>query len=84
MALRLLNADERVVAAVRSGEIGTLASGEWRADEGEPERAAPLSAAQEALLDAVDDARWRLSPNFHDALTASVYGVAERIAAPRS
>ncbi len=81
VALRLLNADERVVAAVRNGEIGHLASGEWRAEVPEAAPAAPLSGAQQALLDAVEDARWRLSPNFHDALMASIYGAAERIAA---
>jgi ferrous iron transport protein B len=80
VALRLLNADDRVVAAVRNGEIGHLASGEWRAETPSAPPAAPLSEAQQALLDAVEDARWRLSPNFHDTLMASIYGEAERIA----
>jgi ferrous iron transport protein B len=82
VALRLLNGDERVVAAVRDGEIGALASGEWRvvlADRA-PRADADLSPAQRALLDAVNDQRWRLSPGFNDTLTASVYRAAERIA----
>ena len=103
VALRLLNADERVVDAVRRGEIGALESGEWRAAPVAPAAAVTafggpagsavtfagadsdggdggLSEAQRQLLDAVDDERWRLSPNFHDALTGSVYAAAEGIA----
>ncbi len=81
VALRLLNADQRVLDAVRSGEIGALASGEWRATSELPDAVpAELSEAQRELLDAVATERWRLSPDFHDAVTASVYDAAEAIA----
>lgn len=79
VALRLLNADERVVTAVWDGEIGALATGEWRAPGADRSPAEP-GAAQQALLEAVEDERWRLSPDFNDALTASLYRAAEDIA----
>lgn len=81
VALRLLNADERVEAAVRSGAIGVLASGEWRAMDAEepPADDAILSETIQQLLDEVADQRWRLAPEFHDDLMASVYAHAERI-----
>jgi ferrous iron transport protein B len=40
-----------------------------------------LNDAQRALLSEVAAQRWRLSPNFHDALTESVYAAAQVIAA---
>ncbi len=64
VALRLLNADERVEEAVRSGELGT---------PGGP-------GTVEALLAAVTAERWRLSPTFHDRLMESLYAAAQRIA----
>jgi ferrous iron transport protein B len=89
VALRLLNADERVEQAVRDGGIGELASGEWRVAgqlpiHSEGGGAVPdddLNDAQRALLGEVAAQRWRLSPNFHDALTESVYAAAQVIAA---
>jgi ferrous iron transport protein B len=83
VALRLLNGDERVRQAVETGEIGTLASGEWRVSADDQPAAAPkpLSTAQRALLDAVAGERWRLPPDFHDTLTQSGYDAARRIAA---
>jgi ferrous iron transport protein B len=89
VALRLLNADERVEQAVRDGGIGELASGEWRVAgqlpiQSEGTRAVTdddLNDAQRVLLDEVAAQRWRLSPNFHDALTESVYAAAQVIAA---
>ncbi len=79
VALRLLNADERVLEAVRSGELAALA----------PTGSPPVAAlarggdadAVEALRDAVRDARWRLPADFHDSLTASLFAEAERITA---
>ncbi|MGH7562789.1 MAG: ferrous iron transport protein B [Gemmatimonadales bacterium] len=91
VALRLLNADERVEQAVRDGGIGELASGEYPAAAAAAVAARGaeaghdgLTAAQQALLDEVTAQRWRLSPSFHDALMESVYGAAQRIAAGAS
>lgn len=81
VALRLLNADDRVRLAVETGEIGSLASGEWRSlPDAAPTEQSVITPAQRALLDAVTDQRWRLPPDFHDTLTASMYDTANRIA----
>jgi ferrous iron transport protein B len=80
VALRLLNGDERVVEAVENGEIGSLASGEWSTAQAPPPGARELSTAQRALLDAVASERWRMSPDFQDTLSASIYDAAKRIA----
>lgn len=78
VALRLLNADERVMEAVRSGELAALA----------PTGTHPVAPAFEGggtdaavghLLETVADARWRLPVDFHDTLTASIFAVSERI-----
>ncbi|MBM4185701.1 MAG: ferrous iron transport protein B [Gemmatimonadetes bacterium] len=80
VALRLLNGDERVVQAVQSGEIGSLATGEWRAPKEPPRQPVELSEAQRELLDAVTQERWRMSADFQDTLTASIYAAAKLIA----
>lgn len=82
VALRLLNADDRVRQAVESGEIGSLATGEWHGaiDQG-PRHVPATTPAARALLEAALAERWRLSPDFQDSLTASVYDAAHRIAA---
>ena len=77
VALRLLNADERVMEAVRTGELAALA----------PTGTHPIpvlvgggiSDAATEVLDAVTSVRWRLPTDFHDTLTASLFAEAERI-----
>jgi len=80
VALRLLTADERVRLAVETGEIGTLATGEWQGVAEAAPVVRPQSEEQRALLAAVAAERWRLPPDFHDSLSASIYAAAERIA----
>ena len=89
VALRLLNADERVAEAVRSGEIGQLGG---NGSGGSPPRAAPSTAAErkggspavseggERILKAATRHRWMLKPGFHDALAENIYREAARIA----
>ena len=75
VALRLLNADEAVQEAVRSGELGQLA----RDDSGamlEP----PPEAERQRLLDGAMRLRWDLPPDFHDLITEHLYAEAERVA----
>ena len=72
VALRLLNADEAVVDAVRSGELGVLA-GEAGVEE-------PPPPAREAVLEEAARLRWQLPVGFHDALIERIYAAAERIA----
>ncbi len=88
VALRLLNADERVEAAVQNGELAALA------DEHPPAaRPTPVSSAaihEETLrqVQSGDDVlavasavRWRLAPDFQDRITEGIYRAAESIAA---
>ena len=89
VALRLLNADERVAEAVRSGEIGQLGgngngNSQPRATPGAPaERprgSAATSEGRERILKAATRHRWTLKPGFHDALAENIYREAARIA----
>jgi ferrous iron transport protein B len=90
VALRLLNADQRVEQAVRTGEIGQL----------RPDAVAPVlevsgvtgsgdaSAVSEdvdldearAVLAEASRLRWTLPSDFHDSTVASIYAEATRIA----
>ena len=89
VALRLLNADERVAEAVRSGEIGQLGGD---GNDNSPPRATPgapaerpggsaaISEGRERILRAATRHRWTLKPGFHDALAENIYREAARIA----
>jgi len=70
VALRLLNADERVEDAVRTGEIGELV-----------DDASPPADGADSVLAAASAARWKLGEDFHDRVTQAIYGAAEGIAA---
>jgi ferrous iron transport protein B len=76
LALRLLNADGRVEAALRDGEIGVLAEGAGR----EAQIPVPPEAV-EALLARAASLRWQLPADFYDRLMESIYGEAQAIAA---
>jgi ferrous iron transport protein B len=75
VALRLLNADEAVQEAVRSGELGRLSR-----DDSD----ASIDIAPEAdcrrVLDAATRLRWELPPDFHDLVTEHTYAAAEEVA----
>jgi ferrous iron transport protein B len=83
VALRLLNADDRVLQAVRSGELGALVPTGATAPSLAAVGAGPDGAedAVTHLLEAVTDTRWRLTPDFHDTLTAGLFAEAEKITA---
>ena len=76
VALRLLNADEGVQEAVRTGELGQLA----RDDDGEMEAPVPPEADRQRVLDAATRLRWELPPDFHDIVTEHAYAAAEAVA----
>lgn len=86
VALRLLNADERVEAAVRSGEFELLVREEpvspRRTPGHVPAVAAPGASATdgEAVLSAASAVRWRLPADFHDRIAQGIYEAAEGIA----
>ena len=91
VALRLLNADERVIEAVRSGEIGRLV-GNGAPAAATPAAGAPVASPSTAgsdagipagrtrILQAATRHRWSLRPGFHDALAENLYHDAARIA----
>ena len=75
VALRLLNADEAVVDAVRSGELGQLG------DEPEtPDPSAVPEALRKHVLDTARHMRWELPTDFHDTITERIYAAAQEIA----
>jgi len=82
VALRLLNADERILAAVRSGELGTLSEGvvastpAWNADG----QGVALAEGNQELVDTAAALRWQLSPTFYDSLMQGIYESAHAIA----
>jgi len=90
VALRLLNADQRVEQAVRTGEIGQLrpdavatvleisgVGGSKAA--GTVDEEVDLDRAWEVLEEA-SSLRWTLPSDFHDSTVASIYAEAGRIA----
>jgi ferrous iron transport protein B len=76
VALRLLNADEAVQEAVRSGELGQLTH-----DGSDREVLPPAEPARARLLEAATRLRWELPPDFHDIVTEHAYRAAEELAA---
>jgi ferrous iron transport protein B len=81
VGLRLLNADERVEEATRSGDLGKLAGGSFDGAEEDAAPSAVAVAGARSILETASRLRWTLSPNFHDRLTESMYTEAQRIAA---
>lgn len=71
VALRLLQGDQRLEAAVREGVIG---------DEGTTGIHATDPGAATAVLEAVSRLRWELQPSFEDSLAQGVYHAAQAIA----
>ena len=83
VAERLLNADDAVVTAVRSGELGQIAADAADADAdangGDVEAPVPDEARQRVLQE-TRQLQWDLPPDFHDTVTERTYHAAERIA----
>ena len=78
VALRLLNADERVQEAVRTGDIGGV--GREEAAVGRPPAAGETGPARESVLELASQLRWKLPTDFHDSLVTAFYRESERIA----
>lgn len=82
VALRLLNADERVAGAVRRRELGALsASAGPPASPTVPVAAAPDDPDGVRVLATVRGERWKLPADFHDRITEVLFAAAESIAA---
>ncbi len=80
IALRLLNADERIEDALRTGEIGRWASAWSAPGTRAADVAAPGATAREIVTRAAE-IRWHLPRDFHDRLMESIHGAAQAIAA---
>lgn len=81
IALRLLNGDERVEEAVRSGELGVEMSEKSEKSEWSRSDASDPSVSSGRVLTLAQELRWSIPITFHDSLTASLFAAAERIAA---
>jgi ferrous iron transport protein B len=81
VALRLLNADERIEAALVSGEIGfwTREGDEepWASELGDTE----IALAVEGVMARARTLRWSLPADFHDRITQRLYSAAEELVA---
>ena len=77
VALRLLNADDAVVEAVRSGELGQLGDAQQPAEDAPP----PPQGVRDQVLQSARRLRWELPADFHDALTERIFAAARSIAA---
>lgn len=74
VALRLLNADARIEEAVRSGTIGSGPETIVGDDD------SVVDQLRETVLESASSERWKLSANFQDALSRTLYDTAEAIA----
>ena len=72
---RLLNADDAVIEAVRSGELGQLGD-----DADGPAPAVVPDAMRTHVLEAAQRLRWDLPADFHDRITERTYAAAQEIA----
>ncbi|MDZ4865373.1 MAG: ferrous iron transport protein B [Gemmatimonadota bacterium] len=82
VALRLLNGDQRIEAAIRSGELGTLTDADHAlVGAAGASAAVPTDTRAVQLLETTNQLRWQLPPGFHDAITADNFAAAETIAA---
>ncbi|WP_374688854.1 ferrous iron transport protein B, partial [Promineifilum sp.] len=82
VALRLLDGDERIAAALRDGELAQLATARpdrWTADDNPPVDHRPPPTCQ-ALLDTAERLRWQIGANFHEQLMEDIYADAARLA----
>ena len=74
VARRLLHADDAVVEAVRSGELGQLGDGAAAAP------AAPPESARARVIETAERLQWDLPADFHDALMERTWAAAHDIA----
>jgi len=79
VAMRLLNADEAVMEAVVSGELGLLGRNGDSA-HGAAEDEAPPEHTRRRVLDAARTLRWDLPGDFHDAITERTFAAAQELA----
>ena len=76
VAQRLLNADDAVADAVRSGELGQLGDD----DAGAPPPPAPPEPVRARVLETAQRMQWDVPADFHDTLMERTYAAAHDIA----
>lgn len=77
IAMRLLDADERIIQALCSGEIGNVSSaGGDSVDAGAPH----VDASIAAVLEKANSMRARFGPDVHERISAALYARAAAIA----
>jgi ferrous iron transport protein B len=79
VALRMLDADQRIVQSVRSGELGELYERlDAHGESTEPREGSPPETT--SLFAALDRLRWQVGRGFHQTLVEAVYTEAARLA----
>ncbi len=81
VALRLLEGDNSIIEAIRTGELGSLKSGRF-CNSGFKMITMENTSVQERekILSMANSARWDLGVDFHDKVIESIYEDASRIA----
>ncbi|HEX5136487.1 MAG TPA: ferrous iron transport protein B [Planctomycetota bacterium] len=80
VALRLLDGDNRIYEALRSGELLELTGGPGAAAPEAPPASAAAPASVAAILSHARAMRWEIGPGFHDSLAEDLYTEAARLA----
>lgn len=79
VALRLLDGDEHVAQAVRSGELGDLSRDKTVSLDLSENTADPNDSSAEKVLALASTLRWNVGPDFHQSLVETIYTEAARI-----
>ena len=79
VAMRLLDGDQRIVEAVKEGELGELSSTKLRKSVQTSEVGAE-QPRPEALLETAEALRWQVGAEFHEGLVEAIYTEAAHIA----
>jgi len=81
VAMRLLDGDESIAAALRSGELGRMDRNDSSSiNTATPALTAPQSDAIEKILQTADGLRRQVGTQFHERLVESIYADAARLA----
>ena len=81
VALRLLDGDERIQEAIRSGELGDLRDPGTIDDDNADIELRPVSSGDvEAVFEAANQHRWKVGGDFHLQLMEAIYTEAARLA----
>ena len=78
IALRLLDGDQRIAEALRSGELAELRELGGEASAA-PDIAPDAGAAVDELIQTASELRWQIGPDFHQSLVEGVYAEAAKI-----